>query len=88
MNERELFALVKRVDPLAVRLPPGIKTIADEIIRVERERLVAEAQRVKDMIATKYQERIDTGTSDMTSNSDWMRLEGAVRVVEAIRRLE
>ena len=37
MNDDELLDLMKRVDPQAVRLPPGIKEIAAEIEAVERE---------------------------------------------------
>ena len=38
MTDEKLFELVKRVDPRAVRLPPGIKAIAAEIEKAERER--------------------------------------------------
>ena len=37
MTDDELLVLMKRVDPQAVRLPPGIKAIAAEIEAVERE---------------------------------------------------
>ena len=36
-KDEELFALVKVVDPNAVRLPPGIKKIAEAIEAHERE---------------------------------------------------
>lgn len=39
MTNEKLFALVKRVDPQAVRLPPGLVAIAAEIEAVERERI-------------------------------------------------
>jgi len=68
--------------------PSNLELFAQKIREAEHERCVAEAKRVKDIIAVKYQERLDSGTSDMTSNSDWMRLEGAVSVVEAIRSLK
>ena len=38
MTDDDLMALVKRVDPRAVRLPLGIKTIAVAIEAAERER--------------------------------------------------
>jgi Lar family restriction alleviation protein len=37
MTDADLFELVKRVDPQAVRLPPGIKAIATAIAAAERE---------------------------------------------------
>lgn len=46
MTDEELFAIVKKVDPLAVRLPQGIKAIAVAIAAAEREACakVCEAQ--------------------------------------------
>ena len=47
---------------------------------------VADAERLR--IANLYQRKIDDDTSDMTSNSDWVRLKGAVSVVQAIRAMK
>jgi hypothetical protein len=42
MTDNELFALIKRVDPRAMRIPPGIRKIADEIERAAREAVLKE----------------------------------------------
>ena len=39
MNDEELFDLIKRVHPLAVRIPPGIKAIAEAIEAPLRDRI-------------------------------------------------
>ena len=44
MHDDDLMALVKRVDPSAVRLPSGIKAIAAAIEAAERERCAKMAE--------------------------------------------
>ncbi len=41
MTDEKLFDIVKRIDPKAVRLPPGIKYIAAEIEKAERESIIS-----------------------------------------------
>ena len=41
MTNDELFVLVKRVDPMAMRVPPGLTAIAAEIEAAERARICA-----------------------------------------------
>lgn len=50
-----------------------------------RDKLIAIADEERKHIAARYQQRIDDDCSDMTSNSDWMRLEGAVAIILAMK---
>ena len=45
------------------------------------------AEAVRKSLAEKYQQGIDTNSADMGGNCDWARLEGAVKVVQALRAL-
>jgi hypothetical protein len=57
----------------------------------DRTAILQEAVEVADTVrlnySKKYQQRLNTKTSEMEGNMDWARLEGAVRTVMAIRRL-
>jgi hypothetical protein len=71
-----------------VFVPKDLNELITRVRSEECEKLLNRAIEVKNIIAKKYQDRIDSGTSDMTSNSDWMRLEGAVSVVESLKTTE
>lgn len=34
LTDVELMALIKRVDPRAIRIPPGVRAIADELCKI------------------------------------------------------
>ena len=44
-------------------------------------------QEEKDRIAKRYQYNLDNDCADMTSNSDWARLEGSVRTIDVVREM-
>jgi hypothetical protein len=72
-------------DPEDVRNVQPVFT-AEALSQVRKQALdVAEQTRLR--LAEKYQHGIDTNTADMNGNCDWARLEGAVAVVQAIRKL-
>lgn len=52
----------------------------------EREQLLASAVDVRLRFAKTYQENINAGCSPMSGNLDWIRLEGAVSVIQALQR--
>lgn len=76
MDARELSILLNAA--LSQQAAPGV---AGELLRAIE---IADAERLR--IAELYQKRIDTDCSEMNGNMDFARLEGAVDVVQALRR--
>lgn len=76
MDARELSILLNAA--LSQQAAPGV---AGELLRAIE---IADAERLR--IAELYQKRIDTDCSEMNGNLDFARLEGAVDVVQALRR--
>jgi hypothetical protein len=58
-----------------------------EALSQVRKQALLEAEQVRLRLAEKYQNGIDTNTADMNGNCAWARLEGAVAVVQALRKL-
>jgi Lar family restriction alleviation protein len=71
------------------RASPPVTPVDEQKVRDEalQEALHA-ADLVRLALSEKYKENLAAGTSPMEGNLDWMRLEGAVRTVDAIRKLQ
>ena len=54
MSDDELMALIISVDPQAVRIPPGIKAIADRIEDASRRAALEEARQAAEFVASRY----------------------------------
>jgi hypothetical protein len=64
---------------------PSPRAHLDAALAGERERLIDAADAVRLHLAEGYQSNIDNNCANMDGNMDWARLEGAVKVVAAIR---
>lgn len=95
-NKDDCVFLAKMRDGTASSKDPEFEVIA---LKAQVASLVAERRDLLDKVITiadnvrlrlsdQYQDRLDTRTTIMTGNTDWMRLEGAVRVVESLRKFK
>jgi hypothetical protein len=70
--------------PMVIRDPDVVSVVA-LAVATEREACLAAADAARLSLSRRYEENIEANCAEMGGNMDWARLDGAARVVQAIR---